>query len=168
MTEQVNWTWDLMDCSLPGSSVHGISQAKILEWVAISFCRGFSQPRDQTPVSCIAGRFFTDWASRKAPHLCCLMTILIEPPSLKGIPWDTYYLEAEIQPQRLKDCSLLRGLERARVMPAKPRMNAISHLWKSSQKVTLPKRDSCINKWAADEMMMVPKIPLGRLRFQCN
>ena len=64
--------------------------------------------------------------------------------------------------------SLLRGLERARVMPAKPRMNAISHMWKSSQKVTLPKRDSCINKWAADEMMMLPKIPLGRLRFQCN
>ena len=48
-----------MDCSLPGSSVHGIFQARILEWVAISFSRGSSQPRDQTPVSCIAGRRFT-------------------------------------------------------------------------------------------------------------
>ena len=48
-----------MDCSLPGSSVHGISQARILEWVAISFSRGFYQPRDQTYVSCIAGGFFT-------------------------------------------------------------------------------------------------------------
>ena len=42
-----------MDCSLPGSSVHGISQAKILKWVAISFSRGSSQPRDQTHISCI-------------------------------------------------------------------------------------------------------------------
>ena len=48
-----------MDCSLPGSSVHGILQAKILEWVAISFSRGASQPRDQTWVSFIADKFFT-------------------------------------------------------------------------------------------------------------
>ena len=40
-----------MDCNLPGSSVHGIFQAKVLEWVAISFSRGSSQPRDQTWVS---------------------------------------------------------------------------------------------------------------------
>ena len=48
-----------MDCSPPGSSVHGILQARILEWVAISFSRGSSQPRDQTWVSPIAGKFFT-------------------------------------------------------------------------------------------------------------
>ena len=47
-----------MVCILPGSSVHGILQAKILEWVAISFSRGSSQPRDQTQASHIAGRFF--------------------------------------------------------------------------------------------------------------
>ena len=46
-------------CSPPGSSVHGISQARILEWVAISFSRGSSQPRDQILVSSLAGRFFT-------------------------------------------------------------------------------------------------------------
>ena len=51
--------WDPMDCSLPGSSVHRILQARILEWVAIPFSRGSSQPRDQTQVSHIAGRFFT-------------------------------------------------------------------------------------------------------------
>ena len=50
---------DAMDCSLPGSSVHGIFQARILEWVAIPFSRRSSQPRNQTQVSCIAGRFFT-------------------------------------------------------------------------------------------------------------
>ena len=56
-----------MDFRLPGSSVHGISQARILECVAISFSRGSSQPRDQTWVSCIAVRFFTVWATREAP-----------------------------------------------------------------------------------------------------
>ena len=45
-----------VDCSLPGSSIHGIPQARIREWVAISFSRGSSQPRDQTQVSHIAGR----------------------------------------------------------------------------------------------------------------
>ena len=48
-----------MDYSLLGSSVHGILQARILEWVAISFSKGSSQPRDCTQVSCITGRFLT-------------------------------------------------------------------------------------------------------------
>ena len=55
-----------MDCSLPGSSVHGIFQAIILEWVAILFSRGSSQLRDRTQVSRIAVRFFTIWATREA------------------------------------------------------------------------------------------------------
>ena len=58
-----------MDCSLPGSSVHGISQARILEWVAISSSRGSSRSRDWTHVSCIpciAGRFFIHWATWEA------------------------------------------------------------------------------------------------------
>ena len=50
---------DPTDNSPPGSSVHGILQARILEWVASPFCRGSSRPRDQSRVSCIAGRFFT-------------------------------------------------------------------------------------------------------------
>ena len=50
------------DYSLPGSSVHGILQARILEWVTVSSTRGSSQPSDWTLVSCIEGRFFTDWA----------------------------------------------------------------------------------------------------------
>ena len=48
-----------MDCSLPGSSVHGIFQAIVLEWVAIFFSRGSSQPRDGTRVSCIVDRRLT-------------------------------------------------------------------------------------------------------------
>ena len=50
---------DPVDCSLPGSSVHGILQARILEWAAIPFSRGCSQPRDRTQVSRTAGGFFT-------------------------------------------------------------------------------------------------------------
>ena len=70
-------------CSPPGSSVHGILQARILEWVAISFSRGSSRPRDRTQVSCIAGRQFNLWASREAqtknnswPLRCCRYQVL--------------------------------------------------------------------------------------------
>ena len=56
-----------MDCSPPGSSIHGILSAGILEWVAISFPRGSSRHRDRTRVSRIAGGLFTIWASRSSP-----------------------------------------------------------------------------------------------------
>ena len=56
---------DPMDCSLPGSSVHEIFQAWVLEWVAISSSRGSSQPRDRTQASHIVGRRFTIWATRE-------------------------------------------------------------------------------------------------------
>ena len=59
-------------CSPPGSSVHGILQARILEWAAISFSRGSPQPRDRTWVSCTTGRFSTDWAPREALVLYCI------------------------------------------------------------------------------------------------
>ena len=54
-----------MDCSPPCSLVHGISQARILEWVAIPFSKGSSQPRDQTQVSCTADGFLTTEAPGK-------------------------------------------------------------------------------------------------------
>ena len=56
-----------LDYNLPGSSVHGILQARILEWGAIPFSKGSSQPRNRTRVSCIVGTFFTIWAIREAP-----------------------------------------------------------------------------------------------------
>ena len=59
---------DPMDCSLPGSSIHGIFQARVLEWVAISFSRRSSWLRDRTRVSRIVGRCFTIWATREV-HL---------------------------------------------------------------------------------------------------
>ena len=57
---------DPKDCSLPGFSIHGIFQARTLEWVAISFSRGSSWPRDWTQVSCTAGRWFPFWATSEA------------------------------------------------------------------------------------------------------
>ena len=76
----ISWEWlwvvvqscptlcDPVDCRPPGSSVNGILQVRILEWVAISFSRGSSQPRDRTQVSHIAGRCFNLWATREASH----------------------------------------------------------------------------------------------------
>ena len=61
--------WDPMDCSPPGSSVHGILQARLLEWEAISFSRGSSQPRDQIQVSCISRQILYHSTTREAPHL---------------------------------------------------------------------------------------------------
>ena len=62
------WNWkslsQVMDCSPPSFSVNGILQARILEWVAIPFSRGSSQPRNQNRISCITGRFFTNWATK--------------------------------------------------------------------------------------------------------
>ena len=64
---------DPMDCSLSGSSVHGIFQARVLEWIAISFSRGSSQVRDRTQVSSIAGVFFTTRVTREAQSKFQLM-----------------------------------------------------------------------------------------------
>ena len=69
-----------MDCGLPGSSVYGIFQARVLEWIAISFSRGSSWPRDRTWVSCIVGRCFTVWATREILYL--LYTIKDKPSNL--------------------------------------------------------------------------------------
>ena len=98
---------DPMDCSQPGSSVYGIFQARILEWVAISFSRGASWPRDWTQVSYIAGRHLTVWATKREllikvvyPPMGLLLIILASvlaslrevrlPPSLLGIGRSDY------------------------------------------------------------------------------
>ena len=64
------WKWKspscVQLCDPTGYAVHGILQARILEWVAFPFSKGSSQPRDQTQVSCIAGRSFTIWATKEA------------------------------------------------------------------------------------------------------
>ena len=84
---------DPVDCSLPGSFLHRILQARILEWVAISFSRGSSWPRDRTGVSRIAGRRFNLWATREGqsevtqlcPTLCDSMDYSLSGSSVHGI-----------------------------------------------------------------------------------
>ena len=62
--------FDPMSYSLPGSSIHGVFQASVLEWVDISFSRGSSQPRGQAQVARIVGRCFAVWSTREAPWYC--------------------------------------------------------------------------------------------------
>ena len=64
-------------CNPKDYTVHGIHQARILEWIAFPFSRGSSQPRDQIQVSHIAARFFTHWATSEAHHLSMLLLLLL-------------------------------------------------------------------------------------------
>ena len=73
---------DPVDCSPPGFSVHGILQARMLEWVAISFSRGSSQPRDRTQVSHIAGRRCNLWATREVHRHVIIKRCSPDPPFL--------------------------------------------------------------------------------------
>ena len=76
-----------VDCSLPGSSVHGILQAKILEWVAIPFSRGPSWPRNWTWVSCIAGRFFIPESPEKPKEMLALGYLILLKHTMKLQWW---------------------------------------------------------------------------------
>ena len=78
---------DPVDYDLPGSSVHGSLQARILAWVAIPSSRGSSQPRDQTWVSCIAARSFTIWAMREAQ--LCVTPLAISSQGHQDSPCDS-------------------------------------------------------------------------------
>ena len=88
---------DPVDCSLPGFSIHGILQARILEWVTISFSRGSSRPGDRTWVSHIVGRHFNLWATRETKFRLKLKKVgkTTRPfrYDLNQIPYD-YTLEA--------------------------------------------------------------------------
>ena len=76
---------DHTEWRMPGSSVHRLLQARMLEWVAIPFSRGSSQPRNWTQVSYIAGRFFTTWATREAQFLYSVQSL--NRVQLFATPW---------------------------------------------------------------------------------
>ena len=92
-----------MDCSPPGFSVHGILQARILEWVAIPFSRGSFQPRDRTQVSCIAGGLLTVWALSWKPIQFSLCPI-----TLKGVPFGHFIRWASMSFSSSRSTSLPR------------------------------------------------------------
>ena len=80
---------DPIDCSLPGSSVHGTSQARILEWVAISFSGGSSWPRDWTHVSCIDRWILHHWATRESESESCSVVSVSLPPHRLYSLWNS-------------------------------------------------------------------------------
>ena len=98
------WLCDLLDCRPAGSSLYGILQARILEWVAIPFSRGSSWPRDQTQVFHISGRFFTIWATREAPpqfHLfnsvsCSVMSDSLRPHDCNMLCFSVHHQLSEL------------------------------------------------------------------------
>ena len=109
-----------LDCSLPGSSVHGIFQARILEWVATPFFRGSSRPRNWIMVSCISSRFFTIWATSYWASLVaqsvenlpamwgtCVQYLVWEDPLEEGMtnPLQYSWLENPHGQRSLVDCS---------------------------------------------------------------
>ena len=87
---------DPMGCSLPGSSVHGISQARILEWVAISFSKGSSWPRDQTLISCIGKQILyllSHQGSSKGSFRRLLMTLIFQDSSISPLTFSKWLTE---------------------------------------------------------------------------
>ena len=83
---------DPMDCSLTSSSVHEIFQARVLEWVAISFSRRSSQPKDWICISCIGKQIFYKWATWEAQWSILLMGIIIDDIKWKLFRWIIYHL----------------------------------------------------------------------------
>ena len=95
-----------MDCSPPGSSVHGISQVRLLECIAISLSRGSSQPRDQTCISCIGKRILYHWAMGEAQYLESYNVIPWFPPSIYTFP--SHYLLRKLTNTHKPSASILR------------------------------------------------------------
>ena len=90
----------------PGFSVHGILQTSILQWVAISFSRGSSQPRDQTCISCIGKRILYHWAMGEAQYLESYNVIPWFPPSIYTFP--SHYLLRKLTNTHKPSASILR------------------------------------------------------------
>ena len=77
---KAKWKWKSLSC-VRLFAVHGMLQARTLEWVAFLISRGSSQPRDRTQVSCTAGGFFTSWATREAPPHPLYFLACLKPPT---------------------------------------------------------------------------------------
>ena len=109
-----------MDCSPPGSSVLGILQARILEWTAIPFSRGSSQPKDWTQVSFIAGGFFTVWATKGSPYigLCMLIYKLNE--------WHQWYKEYKGGIKNILLLYISKSQKNSKKHPNNPRKKHVS------------------------------------------
>ena len=117
-----------MDYSLADSSVHGVFQARILEWLAISFSRRSSRPRDWTQVSCIVGRHFTVWATRK---VLFITSCQIDGETMETVT-DFIFLGSKIT----ADCYCSHEIKRCLLLGRKAMTNLDSLL--KSRNITLP------------------------------
>ena len=137
-----------MDFGPACPSVHGISQARIVEWVAISFSRGSSWPRDQTRVTYIAGRFFYCWATKEAlietTYQCNRQVLIMEgvADAFTTVLLLIIYIRVSWQLSQwfithLEHCKnvsiLFKPLYCDMIYTQKSYTYLISHLWKSSQ-----------------------------------
>ena len=97
VVKSLSWVWlfcNPMDYSPPGASVDGVSQARILKWVAVAFSRGSSQPRDRTCMSCIGRRILYHWTTSKA-HMNVLGTLHVNEKGLEVSEHGTQYSEGQ-------------------------------------------------------------------------
>ena len=103
---------DSMDCSQRGSSVHGLLQARILEWVAIAFCRGSSQPRDITWVSCLVGGFFTTQPPEKPMwHIRVISRLLFNVTWNMPLAWALWRRDGGIRQIQYQGLTYLKELD---------------------------------------------------------
>ena len=140
-----------MDCNLPGFYVHGIFQARVLEWVAISFSRGSSWPKYQTQVSCIASRRFTLWATREA----CL---IIFPKQIgQSVLWATEYMrtiKVSIISKIQRQCFGYTYSRQVSLAFPKFKFSQVSNI--SSGNPTLTDTQEMSSQW---ESMWTPRLP---------
>ena len=100
---------DPIDYSLPGSCVHEIFQARILEWVAMPSSRGSSKPRDGTHVSCVVDKFFTCWAMVETLYICvCVCVCVCVYICIYSLPW---WLSGKESTCNAGDTGLILGWE---------------------------------------------------------
>ena len=135
--------------SPPGSSVHGISQARILEWVAIPFTRGSSPPRDGTQVSCLAGRFSTTEAlgkpnkplvrlEKKKRGYKLLISEMKEGTWLQ-IPWTLYKIIKEYYAHKVDNLDEMDQIPERHSLPKlfQEEIDNLNSKWKSLSRVQL-------------------------------
>ena len=140
-----------MDCSPPGSSVQGVLQARILEWVAMPSSRGSSQPRDQIQVSCIAGGFFTVWAIREALLVACYAF------SPKNRPFGQMFFPCSERFWAVKITDEYRHFQQCRNIEKLSSVQLLSHVrlfatpWTAAHQVSL----SITNSWSLLKLMSI-------------
>ena len=116
---------DPMDCNPPGSSVHGILQARIFEWVAITFSRGSTWSKVWTWVSHITDRFCTVWVTKLSPISCHLLVVVCAGVG-KAFP-DTEYFRREVYKEQEGEIMRALQMQQTRESPPDP-VRTVGHL----------------------------------------